>query len=66
MNMVRVTLFKESGKFYTEEDWRVPENAVGPYDMRRSEDFRRIGNGPVLIPESSPWGYPHIFPGEQS
>lgn len=38
-----VILFKPSGKYYTEEPWRIPEDAIGPYDMQRSPDFRRIG-----------------------
>lgn len=57
----RVILFKDSGKYYTEEEWEVPAQAIGPYDMERSSDFHRIGNGPVLIPTQEPWGYPHIL-----
>lgn len=64
-----VTLFKPSGKYYTGESWRVPENAIGPYDMASSPDFRRIGDGPVLVesephsqsPNDENWGYPHIL-----
>ena len=59
---VRVTLFKPSGKFYTSEDWRIPEEAIGPFDMDRSPDFRRIDGGAVLIHGYSPWGFPHLFP----
>lgn len=60
---VQVILFRESGKYYTEEYWRIPEGAIGPYDMLRSPDFRRIDHvGPVLIPTQEPWGFPHIFP----
>lgn len=59
---VRVTLFKPSGKFYTSEDWRIPEEAIGPFDMDRSPDFRRIDGGAVLIDSYSPWGFPHLFP----
>src|SRR6185295_18219517 len=62
MTMAKVTLFKESGKYYTEEEWRVPENATTPHDMIRSEDFRRIGKGAVLVQSQEPWGYPCLFP----
>lgn len=60
---VMVILFKPSGKFYTEESWRVPVGAIGPYDMDRSPDFRRISGGAVLIATQEPWGCPHLFPG---
>jgi hypothetical protein len=62
--LARVILFKESGKYYTEEEWEIPEKAIGPYDMERSPDFRRIGNGAVLVETQEPWGYPHLFPNE--
>lgn len=58
-----VILFRPSGKYYTEEHWRIPVGAIGPYDMDRSPDFRRIGGGAVLIDTQEPWGYPHLFPG---
>ena len=60
---VTVILFKDSGKYYTQEKWRVPDRAIGPYDMDKSEDFHRIGGGAVLIsPEDGePFGYPHLF-----
>lgn len=57
-----VILFKLSGKYYTEEPWRIPERAIGPYDMKRSPDFRRIDGGAVLVDTQEPWGYPHLFP----
>jgi hypothetical protein len=60
---VTVVLFKPSGKYYTEEPWRIPEGAIGPYDMLRSPDFRRIGGGAVLVESQEPWGFPHLFPG---
>lgn len=60
---VMVILFKPSGRFYTEELWRVPAGAIGPYDMDRSPDFRRINGGAVLIAAQEPWGYPYLFPG---
>lgn len=71
-----VTLFKPSGKYYTEEPWRIPTeeeavaagmnmrgDLVGPFCMKYSPDFRRIGDGAVLIDTQEPWGYPHLFPG---
>lgn len=61
-----VVLFKPSGKYYTEERWRIPaDGAIGPVSMERSPDFRRIEGGPVLVPEQEPWGYPHLFPSER-
>lgn len=63
---VKVILFKPSGKYYTEEDWAIPAGAIiGPGDMDKSPDFRRINGGPVLI-TSQGWGYPHLFPSEGS
>lgn len=62
---VKVILFKPSGKYYTEEEWEVPADATGPYDMDKSPDFRRIEGGAVLIDTQEPWGYPHLlFPSE--
>lgn len=61
---VRVHLFKPSGKHYTEEEWRIPADAIGPSAMLRSPDFRRIGGtGAVLVPAQKPWGFPVLFPG---
>lgn len=74
----KVVLFKASGKYYTEEDWRVPREVrdyspqrggftrevIVPEDMRQSPDFRRIDGGAVLVPSQEPWGYPHLFPPE--
>lgn len=62
MAKATVILFKPSGKYYTEEEWEIPSKAIGPYDMERSTDFRRIAGGPVLIPTQEPWGFPHLFP----
>lgn len=73
-----VILFKPSGKYYTEEEWEVPEEVpdhspmrgnytrrvIGPYDMEHSKDFRRIDGGAVLVVTQEPWGYPHLFPNE--
>jgi hypothetical protein len=59
-----VILFKSSGKYYTDEEWRIPDGALGPFDMVDSPDFRRIGgDGHVLIPTQEPWGYPHLLTG---
>lgn len=56
-----VILFKPSGKYYTEEEWEIPEDAIGPYNMRRSKDFRTIGGGAVYVEAQEPWGYPHLI-----
>jgi hypothetical protein len=75
---VTVILFKPMGKYYTEEDWTVPEivkdwsesrggferECLAPFDMIQSPDFRRISGGAVLVPTQEPWGYPHLFPGD--
>lgn len=74
MSEATVFLFKRSGKFYTEEQWRIPtrEQAVAngmtmfgdmviPYVMRWSDDFRTISGGPVLVVTQEPWGYPHLI-----
>lgn len=58
---VEVHLFKDSGKWYTEEFWRIPDGAIGPHDMERSPDFHRIGGGKVLIPSQEPWGFPCLL-----
>lgn len=58
----KVTLFRPSGRYYTEEEWEVPSGATGPQDMVRSPDWRRIDSGPVLVDAQEPWGYPHLFP----
>lgn len=57
-----VILFRTSGKYYTEEEWEIPADAILPSDMVRSRDFHRIGNGAVLVESQEPWGYPHLFP----
>ena len=58
-----VTLFKPSGKYYTSEEWSEPAGAIGPQDMARSPDFRRIDGGPVLVETQEPWGYPFLLLG---
>lgn len=74
MNKARVVLFQRSGKYYTEEEWQVPDtvpdysHARGHYvrevlipaDMIHSPDFHRIDGGPVLV-HSARWGYPHLL-----
>lgn len=69
----KVTLFRASGKYYCEERWRIPTreqiiehggaggDAVIPYAMRYSVDFRRIDDGPVLVQDQEPWGYDHLL-----
>jgi hypothetical protein len=64
---VKVVLFKPSGKYYTEEEWEIPENdkySFLPSCMKNSPNFRRISGGAVLIESQEPWGYPHLFPSE--
>ena len=66
MAKAKVVLFKPSGKYYTDEEWEIPEGRVGPYDMVNSVDFRRIAGGSVLVETQEPWGYPHLFPGVEN
>jgi hypothetical protein len=56
----KVSLFKPSGKWYTDEEWTVPKDAYAPICMIDSPDFRRIDDGPVLVLENE-WGYPHLL-----
>jgi hypothetical protein len=72
---IKVTLFRASGKYYTEEDWELPTadeivergGSRGDYyapqtAMRYSENFRQIDAlGPVLIDSQEPWGYPGLI-----
>lgn len=63
-----VSLFRPSGKWYTDEEWRIPKEVPGgrevqgPEDMVYSPDFRRIDHGSVLVVEQKPWGYPCLLP----
>lgn len=58
---IQVILFKDSGKYYTEEEWEVTgDTAIGPTVMAMSPNFRRIGNGKVLVP-SRYWGFPQLL-----
>lgn len=67
-----VTLFKGSGKYYTQEAWAVLVNAIFPSAMQMSPDFRRIDGGAVLVdavavPQHAGahnWGFPQLFPAE--
>lgn len=67
MAKATVILFKDSGKYYTEEEWEFPSPqelgrpVIGPYDMGESPDFRRIGEGKVLVVTQEPWGFPHLL-----
>lgn len=64
-----VTTFKESGKYNTTHAWRVPEDAIGPWDMRRSPDFNLPAGWTALVDaDASPqfpgavnWGFPHLL-----
>lgn len=58
--LAKVILFKESGKYYTDDYWEIPEDALGPHDTERSRDFRRVGGGAVLVVSQEPWGYPWL------
>lgn len=75
---VTVQLFKESGKYYTSESWRIPRRIRTDHtgeeieltlieDVKDSPDFRRIGNGAVLVPSEPEFdgdenfGFPVLF-----
>ena len=63
---IKVILFRESGKYYTEEKWEMPllyneRQVLTPHDMINSVDFRRIDNGKVLVETQEPWGYPCLL-----
>lgn len=68
---VSVVLFKDSGKYYASESWRAPVNEgyLDPSQMVDSPDFRRIGEGKILIlsephnhaPYDENWGYPTLI-----
>lgn len=70
--LVEVILFRKSGKYYTTEEWYLPDLVpnpvsgkmvppVSPHDVRHSPDFRRIDGGAVLVPSQEPWGYPALI-----
>lgn len=57
-----IKTFKESGKYYTEDKWRIPEGAISPHDMAHSPDFRQISPGwTILVDTQYPWGFPAII-----
>lgn len=60
----RVVIFKDTGKYYTGEYWEIPEDAIGPYDMRMSPDARFIDEGRgwfALVATQEPWGFPYLL-----
>lgn len=67
-----VTTFKESGKYNTVHAWRVPVDAIGPGDMKRSPDFKLPAGWTALVdadaaeefPEAVNWGFPHLLRAE--
>lgn len=65
-HQARVLLFNANGKYKYEEHWQTPSDAIGPYDLLRSPDFRRTQGGAVLVETQEPWGFPHLFPGQPS
>jgi len=61
MATATVILFKGTGKYYTEEEWEIPVNAIGPYDMKNSPNFHRITEGKILVITQEPWNFPHLI-----
>ena len=67
-----VTTFKESGKYSTIHAWRVPVDAIGPYDMKRSPDFSLPAGWTALVdtdaapefPGAVNWGFPCLLRAE--
>lgn len=66
-----VTLFKPSGKYSAQYEWRVPVGGFLPEHMELSPDFTCMDGGTVLVdadaaselPGARNWGYPTlIFP----
>lgn len=58
-----VTLLDEDGGYDGEEQWRIPEKAITPFDMLRSPDFdeNRLKNRLVLVESQYPWGFPGLI-----
>ena len=56
-----VILFKESGKYYCEEKWAIPDRCIIPEYMTGSPDRHHIGKGAVLVESQEPWGYPCLI-----
>lgn len=57
----RVVRIKDSGKYYTEEQWRIPDNAYYPRSMAKSPDARLEDGGIYIVPAQYPWGYEEII-----
>lgn len=57
----RVVRIKGSEKYYTEEQWRIPENAYYPRSMAESPDAHLDDRGIYIIPAQYPWGYEEII-----
>lgn len=57
----RVVRIKDTGKYYTEEQWRIPENAYYPRSMAESPDARLDDGGIYIVPAQYPWGYEEII-----
>lgn len=58
---IEVVLFTDSGEAKERELWRIPQCAMGPEDMRLSPDFRRVGDGDILVRTQKPWHREHRF-----
>lgn len=64
-----VTTFKESGKYNTIHAWRVPVDAIGPWDMKHSPDFNLPAGWTALVdtdaalefPDAVNWGFPCLL-----
>ena len=57
----RVVRIKDSGKYYTEEEWRIPENAFFPRSMADSPDARLDDGSIYVVPAQYPWGYEEVI-----
>lgn len=61
----KVIIFKGRGKYYTEDVWRIPRSAIGPYDMINSPDATKwVGPDQtwiVLVETQEPWGHPFLI-----
>lgn len=58
-----VILLKEDGSYDGEEQWRIPEKTITPFDMLRSPDFNhnRLKNRPLMVESQYPWGVPGLI-----
>lgn len=57
----RVVRIKDSGKYYTEEEWRIPDNAYYPRGMAESPDAHLEDGGIYIVPAQYPWGYEEVI-----